>query len=259
MQFLKQATAYTLRIGPFVDNGDGFTPETGLTISQADVRLSKAHADWAQKTEATSCTHNEAGWYDCPVDATDTGTVGPLALAVNESGALPVWHEYTVLPANVYDSLFAGTDYLQVDLKQQGGIDLPAGTIPPAAAGASGGLALTLAGLVNANLSQINGSAAAALALQLMYDAGMTPFVVDAAVDEGDWTAVAGALVGTDDYYTGCYVVFCSGANKGEVRVASNYTGSTKQFEFTGTGTATDRPFIATPSAGDVGFILGIG
>jgi len=40
MLFLKQSTAVTVKIGPFLDDTDGKTAETGLTIAQADVRLS---------------------------------------------------------------------------------------------------------------------------------------------------------------------------------------------------------------------------
>jgi hypothetical protein len=121
MQYLKQSTAATLKIGPFIDDTDGKTAETALTIAQADIRLSKNGGNIAQKTEATSCTHDELGIYGCPIDVTDTATLGRLQLWVHESGALPVWHEYTVLPANVYDSLFS-TDKLQVDLLQMGGV-----------------------------------------------------------------------------------------------------------------------------------------
>lgn len=113
MQWLKQSTAVTLKIGPFVDSTDGNTVEAGLTISQADVRLSKNGGDIAQKNEATSCTYDEVGMYDCPVDTTDTNTLGRLDLIVNESGALIVKHSYMVVPANVWDSLF-GADKLQV-------------------------------------------------------------------------------------------------------------------------------------------------
>jgi hypothetical protein len=120
MQYLKQSTAITLKIGPFLDDSDGKTAETGLTIAQADIRLSKNGSDIAQKTEATSCTHDELGIYGCPIDDTDTGTLGRLQLWVHESGALPVWHEYMVVPANVYDSLFS-TDKLEVDINQIGG------------------------------------------------------------------------------------------------------------------------------------------
>jgi hypothetical protein len=112
MTMLKQSTAVTLLIGPFVDDGDGNTVEGGLTISQADVRLSMNGGNMAQKTDATACTHDELGYYTCPLDATDTGTLGILKVMVHESGALPVWHEYQIVPANTWDSLVGGTDYL---------------------------------------------------------------------------------------------------------------------------------------------------
>lgn len=119
MMFLKQSTSVTLKIGPFLDDSDGKTAETALTIAQADVRLSKNGGNIAQKNESTSCTHDELGIYGCPLDATDTNTLGILQLWVHESGALPVWHEYMVVPANVYDSLFS-TDRLQVDVREKG-------------------------------------------------------------------------------------------------------------------------------------------
>ena len=122
MQFLEQSTAVTLKIGPFLDSTDGNTEETGLTITQADVRLSKNGANIVQKNEASACTHDELAIYGCPVDATDTDTLGRLQLWVHESGALQVWHEYMVVPSNVWDSLF-GSDKLQVDTTQIEGSD----------------------------------------------------------------------------------------------------------------------------------------
>lgn len=123
MYFLKQSTAITVKAGPFLDETDGKTAETGLTISQADVRLSKNGGAFAQKTEATAATHDENGWYGVPLDATDTGTLGRLTLAIHESGALPVWMEFMVVPANVWDSLFS-TDRLQVDTRELGDANL---------------------------------------------------------------------------------------------------------------------------------------
>lgn len=123
MLLLKQSTAATVKIGPFVDDSDGKTAETGLTISQADVRVSKNGGNMAQKNESSACTHDEIGVYDCDLDATDTGTLGRLRLDIQESGALPVWHEYMVVPANVYDSLVSGSDYLQADAVQVEGSD----------------------------------------------------------------------------------------------------------------------------------------
>lgn len=120
MLFLRQSSAIYVKIGPFVDVTDGVTPEAGLTINQADVRLSKNGNAFAQKNDANSATHDENGWYRCALNATDTGTLGQLQLAVYESGALPVWHEYMVVPANVHDSLF-GSDLLHVDQRELSG------------------------------------------------------------------------------------------------------------------------------------------
>jgi len=115
MQFLKQNIAATIKLGPFVNSTDGVTPETALTISQADIRLSKNGGDFAQTNNVAGATHDENGYYDVPLDTTDTNTLGRLIVAVNESGALPVWQELTVLVANVFDSLISGSDNLQTD------------------------------------------------------------------------------------------------------------------------------------------------
>lgn len=117
MRLLKQSTAVEVKVGPFVDQTDGVTAEDGLTISQADVRLAKNGGDWAQKSETTTLVHEEGGWYRCLLDTTDTDTLGVLMLAIAESGALKVWHEFMVMPANVWDSMF-GSDKLQVDVAE---------------------------------------------------------------------------------------------------------------------------------------------
>lgn len=113
MIWLKQGTAVTVKLGPFVDDADGVTALTALTISQADIRLSKNGGDIAQTNNATGATHDELGYYDVPLDTTDTATLGALRVLVSESGALPVWADFMVVPANVWDSLF-GADKLQV-------------------------------------------------------------------------------------------------------------------------------------------------
>ena len=118
---LRQSTAVNIKLGPFVDEEDGVTPLTSLTISQADVRLAKNDGNWAQKSASGNASHEENGWYEISLSATDTNTLGTLIVAVNKSGALPVWREFQVVPANVYDSLVAGSDNLQVDTVQWGG------------------------------------------------------------------------------------------------------------------------------------------
>ena len=114
MIFVKQSTAVDVVIGPFVDDTDGKTPETGLTISQGDCQLTKNAGAVAQKNSATAASHLGGGHYKVPLNTTDTNTLGLLRLYVNESGALPAWLDMMVMPANVWDSLF-GADALQVD------------------------------------------------------------------------------------------------------------------------------------------------
>ncbi|MEL7626995.1 MAG: hypothetical protein AAGU15_09070 [Anaerolineaceae bacterium] len=113
MNILKQSTAATIKLGPFVDDTDGKTAETALTIGQADIRLSKNGGDIAQTNNATGATHDELGYYNIPLDTTDTGTLGRLRVLVSKAGALPVWQDFVVVTANVYDSMFS-TDKLDV-------------------------------------------------------------------------------------------------------------------------------------------------
>lgn len=118
--YLKQSTAATVVLGPFVDSSDGDTAETSLTIAQADVRLSKNAGAFAQANEATSASHMEAGLYSKPLSTTDTNTLGILTVAVKPSGALRVRQDYAVVTANVYDSLHS-TDVLDVSVTQIAG------------------------------------------------------------------------------------------------------------------------------------------
>lgn len=110
MNLLRQSTAQTIRFGPFIDSTDFVTAETGLTIAQADRQISKDGGAFAQSNHTGNSTHDTDGWYSDDLDSTDTNTVGILLLQIVVAGALPVWHEYTVVPADVYDTLIAGTD-----------------------------------------------------------------------------------------------------------------------------------------------------
>jgi len=112
---LKQSTAVDVLIGPFVDLTDGASAELGETPV---VKLSKNGAALAAKNDATTPSLSADGYYICDLNATDTNTVGTLVLTVAASAtALPVRHEFQVVAANVYDSIYAasGTDILQVE------------------------------------------------------------------------------------------------------------------------------------------------
>jgi hypothetical protein len=135
--WLKQSTAVDIALGPFVDSTDGFTAETALTLAQADIRLKKNAGAWAQKSETTSAAHEENGWYEVNFNATDTGTLGILVVAVNETGALPVWREFMVVAANVYDSIVGGGDTLDVQVTGVGTDVITAASIQAGAIGAA--------------------------------------------------------------------------------------------------------------------------
>jgi hypothetical protein len=120
MSILKQSTAAILKIGPFVDSTDGVTPEDALTIAQANILLAKNGGSFSAKDHTATATYATAGegWYTCALNATDCNTAGRMQISVQVTGAVPVWHDFMVYPANVYDSLVAGTDNLEVDTVQ---------------------------------------------------------------------------------------------------------------------------------------------
>jgi hypothetical protein len=107
--FLRQATASQSRvIGPFIDDADFKTPETGLTIANTDIKLVINGAASADKNSGGG-THRANGKYSITFDATDTATVGEVSVSVLVSGALLVWHKFVVLEEAVYDAMFAAS------------------------------------------------------------------------------------------------------------------------------------------------------
>jgi hypothetical protein len=153
VSWLKHNTAADAVIGPFVDDTDFKTPETSLTLSQADCQLIKAAGAAAQKNNATAATHLGGGHYKVPLSTTDTNTLGRLRLYVNEAGALPVWRDFLVLPANVYDALVEGSDALQVHANE-----MTAGLITSATLHENA-LAAIVAALLKSDWSGLSGEA----------------------------------------------------------------------------------------------------
>ena len=166
MLMLRANTAVDVLIGPFLDSTDGDTEETGLTISQSDVLLSKNGQALTQKNDDTAASHDANGMYNCELDATDTNTEGQLVLKVHVSGALYVRHEFNVLSEAAWDSLFVAKDdgYMDVNIKAisedttaadnlESACDnysvtrgLAGTALPAAAADAAGGLPISDAG-----------------------------------------------------------------------------------------------------------------
>jgi hypothetical protein len=198
MKLLKQSTAVTIKLGPFLDSTDGVTAETALTLTQSDFLISKNFGAFAQKNDSTSGTHDSAGWYGVPLNTTDTGTLGPLQIHVNESGALPVWDQYMVVPSNVYNSLVSNTGYL------------------------------------NANLETILGTATAVTALNASAGTIVTG-TVDNTAFTATTTVLETSSITTaaSDHWVGRSIIFTSGTVQYQAKRISAYSLSTGRGRFT--------------------------
>ena len=117
MIYLKADTAVEVLVGPAVAVGDGFTPVTNLVGASADATALTA----AAPTNALAAITGADGYYSLELATGDLGAEGPLWLVINDDSLiLPIRHEFMVVNANVYDSLFAAaaTDLLQVDVQE---------------------------------------------------------------------------------------------------------------------------------------------
>lgn len=136
MLYLKADTITEVTIGPAVAVGDGFTPVTSLVGSTADEFEIIKHGATSTTTIAgtLAAITGADGYYALDLSATDTDTEGRLVLLINDDSLiLPIKHEFMVVNANVFDSMFAaaGTDQLQTDVTE-----IVGGTVPtPATTG----------------------------------------------------------------------------------------------------------------------------
>ncbi len=124
---LKQSTAVVLSFGPFVDPTDGVTLVTGL-VSALDngttgIKLSKnGGALTIRHATVTATTYDAYGMYLVTLDTTDTNTLGAVRIAFAAAAScLPVWQDFQIVPANVYDSQVAGSTVLDVNASKLGG------------------------------------------------------------------------------------------------------------------------------------------
>jgi len=186
ISYLKQSTSVTVLLGPIVDSVDA-TPETGQTIAQSDVQLWKqGGAGLGAKNEATSCTHRTAGLYTCPLDTTDTGTLGVLTVSVFKTGTMSWRGDYLVVPANVYDSIVAGSANLAVDAVKLNSVAASAANLERSAS------------VITTGTSYSSG--------------GTTTYFETASITEA-----------TADHYKGRVVIFTGGALLGQATSVSAY------------------------------------
>jgi hypothetical protein len=117
---LKEDTAVTIVVGPFVDTAG--TAVTAPTIASIDITAYKNDGTAVTITPAASGSSNDMahvddGYFSLELTTTDTSTAGYLRLTFQISGALIFHEDFEVQPANIYDSFF-GADKLDVSVVQ---------------------------------------------------------------------------------------------------------------------------------------------
>lgn len=104
---LRQSTAsQEVLLGPFLDETDGITPLTALTIANTDIKVWKHGATTLANKNSGGATHISGGIYYATFDATDTDTIGNGEIRCHPSGALPIKVPFKVQHANLYDFEF---------------------------------------------------------------------------------------------------------------------------------------------------------
>jgi hypothetical protein len=107
--FLRQSTAATIMLGPFLDTGDGNTYEGGMTLEDTEIWLSKNGGAFANpnNTDNAAVDASVAAYYTKAISTTDTNTCGILRVVAKDSAALICDDTYQVVEEAVFDALYA--------------------------------------------------------------------------------------------------------------------------------------------------------
>lgn len=241
MRFLKQNTATRVTVGPFLDVTDGKSPELSLTVTGCHLTLMVDDAGvptLALDADATASggnndmvhvTGDNAGFYDLELTAAQVNYVGRAMLAVIDDDVhLPVFHEFMIVPANVYDSFF-GTDKLQVHADE------------------------ITNDLITANAIADNAFSTEHYAAALYTRLGIVTYGTAQAADATS-IQLASASAFANDELNGSVVVITGGTGVGQSRVITDYVGSTDTatvdtWTTTPSGTITYVVFAAAPAS----------
>jgi len=117
-RFLKQSTAsQEAVIGPFVDDTDAITLETGLSIANTDIKLVKGGTTVQVNKDSGGATHLANGMFHLTFNASDTSALGILDVSVKKSGALLVREVFYVLDAEAFDALHGTGNGVRADVQ----------------------------------------------------------------------------------------------------------------------------------------------
>ena len=141
-QLLKQSTASTINVGPFIDDTDFKTLETALTVTGMTVKIIK-HSDTFSSTVTSfsptasggsnDAQHVASGMYNLELTTTNTDTLGRLEVVVTVAGALPVFHRFEVIGSTPYETQVTSTasidDLMETDCSTIASTTSPMGKI----------------------------------------------------------------------------------------------------------------------------------
>jgi len=109
------------------------------------------------------------------------------------------------------------------------------------------------------DVTKVNSSTTAAISAQAFFDGSVLVGVAGTVTNAGVFRVVGSDFTATDDLYNGLMLVFTSGVNKGITRKISDYVGTNKVCNFTGSTGTIDEPFPSIPTIGDSLVVLGHG
>lgn len=212
MRFLRTNTATRVTVGPFFDQTDGITPETALTVTSEKLTLvvddggvptlvlDTAPTASGGSNDMVHITGDDAGLYDLELAAANVNYVGRAILSLtNASAHVPVFMEFMILPAMIYDSLILGTDRLDVNVTHAVDTAWASGAIGAATLAADAITAAKIAdGAIDAATFAAGAINAAAIAADAITDAKVASDVTIASV-----TGAVGSVTGAVGSVTG--------------------------------------------------------
>ncbi len=212
---LKQSTAIDVRVGPFSDVGDGFTPEIGVTIAasdQAEILKANGVATVAMTGVFAAVTGCD-GWYDYTMATTDVDVVGELVVVMQDASVyLPVFMRFYVVEEAVYDAMYGAASVgplqgttagnkLDVNATGEAGLDLDntSGTIAAAQIAADAITAAKVAADVHAEAADAVWDEDIVAAHGTADTAGLLARALGALISQRTNNATLNALLGVAD------------------------------------------------------------
>jgi len=217
MRFLRTNTACRVTVGPFFDKTDGVTPETAQTVTSMKLTfmvddanvptlvLDAAPTASAGNNDMVHVTGDDAGFYDLELTASNLNYLGRAMLAITDATVhCPVFHEFMIIPAMIYDSMILGTDRLDTNsthindqaLTASGGITFPAATLASTTNITAGTITTVTTVTTATNVTTVKGLAAGVITASSIASDAITDAKVASDVTIASVTGAVGSVTG---------------------------------------------------------------